>query len=40
MRKICLFISMSLDGYIVDSEGGVSLRMGIQRFYNLCFYTS
>lgn len=28
MRKICLFIAMSLDGYIADSKGGVSWLKG------------
>ena len=28
MRKICLFIAMSLDGYIADSKGGVDWMKG------------
>ena len=28
MRKITLFIAMSLDGYIADSEGGVGWLNG------------
>lgn len=28
MRRICLFIAMSLDGYIADSDGGVSWLEG------------
>lgn len=28
MRKICLFIAMSLDGYIADSKGGVDWLVG------------
>lgn len=28
MRKICLFIAMSLDGYVADSKGGVSWLNG------------
>ena len=28
MRRICLFIAMSLDGYIADSKGGVDWLVG------------
>lgn len=28
MRKISLFIAMSLDGYIADSKGGVDWLVG------------
>ncbi len=28
MRKLCLYIAMSLDGYVADSEGGVAFLQG------------
>ena len=30
MRRIILFIAMSLDGYIADEKGGVDWLSGIQ----------